>query len=116
MSSLRKSAFTVVVIVVVITVAVSASFWRMAIPGISGSGSPKSNTTTASNSFSTANQYWISTSGSDGNPGTQASPWATIAHANAALVLGTSGTVVHVASGTYNGCIVTTRTGTATQR
>ncbi|MCU1306225.1 MAG: Ig domain protein group 2 domain protein, partial [Acidobacteriaceae bacterium] len=65
---------------------------------------------------STANQYWISTSGSDGNPGSQASQWATIAHANAALVLGTSGTVVHVASGTYNGCIVTTRTGTATQR
>lgn len=67
-------------------------------------------------SFVGYNQYWISTTGSDSNAGTQSAPWATFAHADAALQLGTNGAVVHVSPGTYNQCIVTTKSGTATAR
>jgi Protein of unknown function (DUF1565) len=43
-------------------------------------------------------QSYVAPNGSDSNPGTQAAPWLTIAHA--ASVVG-GGTTVHVASGTY---------------
>ncbi len=54
--------------------------------------------------------YYVSASGSDSNNGSQSSPWKTIDHAASALSLGSSGTVVHVAPGTY-GCVSTTRSG-----
>jgi parallel beta-helix repeat protein len=65
-----------------------------------------------------ANQYWISTSGSDSNNGSQTHPWATLQKASSSLSLGSSGAVIHVESGTYKiGHTVTTRArGTATQR
>jgi pectate lyase-like protein len=47
------------------------------------------------------NSYYVSPSGSDSNAGTQSSPWKTLNHANSAIVLGSNGTVVHVAPGTY---------------
>jgi len=62
------------------------------------------------------NNYYVSSSGSDSNAGTIGSPWATIAHANASLAVGSGGTCtaasgwlsipntgacVHVVAGTY---------------
>jgi len=44
----------------------------------------------------------VSTTGSDSNAGTQASPWKTLQHADSTATLGTGGTAVHVADGTYN--------------
>jgi hypothetical protein len=62
------------------------------------------------------NHYYVSNAGSDSNDGSQARPWRTIQHADAALALGSGGTVVHVAPGTYGGPITTNRSGTATAR
>jgi Protein of unknown function (DUF1565) len=45
-----------------------------------------------------ANTYYVSTTGSDGNPGSQVSPWATLAKANGVVV---AGDVVNIAPGTY---------------
>jgi Right handed beta helix region len=59
------------------------------------------------------NNYYVSTTGSDSNAGTQASPWQTINHADAALVLGTNGAVVHVAPGTYAANVSLSRSGTS---
>jgi parallel beta-helix repeat protein len=73
------------------------------------------------------NQYFVATTGSDSNDGSQAHPWLTINHADAALSVGspgsctaTSGWVsafgigacVHVASGNYP-AITTNKSGTA---
>lgn len=44
--------------------------------------------------------YYVSNSGSDGNPGTQSAPWASMQHADAVGV--PSGSCVNVAAGTYN--------------
>jgi hypothetical protein len=58
-------------------------------------------------------EYYVATNGSDSNNGSQAHPWLTIAHADSALVAGASGTVVHVAAGTYNtGGFTTRKSGT----
>src|SRR5579864_3280527 len=81
------------------------------------------------------NNYYVSTSGSDSNDGSQAHPWATIAHASTALSLGAgSGSAVincgdswwvgegnvavcvHVAAGTYTGNVTVNVSGTTTQR
>ena len=51
---------------------------------------------------------YVSTSGSDSNAGTQASPFRTIGHAADAA---SSGTTVHVAPGTYTGGFQTTTSG-----
>ncbi len=74
------------------------------------------------------NQYYVSNSGSDSNSGSQASPWKTVQHAASAANLGSSGTCsansgwysvptsgacIHVASGTYNENISTSKSGTA---
>jgi hypothetical protein len=61
------------------------------------------------------NQYYVSPSGSDSGSGSSGSPWATISHASTALTLGAGGAVVNVASGTYNTCLSTDRSGTASQ-
>ncbi len=50
-----------------------------------------------------AREYYVSSSGSDSNSGSQASPWKTIQHAIESFTLGTSGTIIHVAAGTYGG-------------
>jgi hypothetical protein len=71
---------------------------------------------TIATSSANVQHYYVSTTGSDTNSGSQSSPWKTIAHANSALTLGTNGTVVHVAPGTYSGSITTTRVGTSTAR
>ena len=78
------------------------------------------------------NQYYVNaSSGNDSNDGSQARPWRTIQHADAALTVGTSGTCnagtgwlsvtnagacVHVATGTYAGPITTNKSGTASAR
>ena len=46
-----------------------------------------------------ATDYYVSTSGSDSNPGTSASPFRTITHAYS---VASAGTTIHVASGVYN--------------
>lgn len=61
-------------------------------------------------------QYYVAKDGSDSNDGSRVHPWATINHADQAVVLGTNGTVVHVGPGTYSGQIVTHNGGTASRR
>jgi hypothetical protein len=64
--------------------------------------------------------YYISTSGSDANSCTQASPCQTInsvdGRLGGALPLGSGGTIIHVLPGTYTGPITTNRSGTASAR
>ena len=68
-----------------------------------------------------AKDLYVSTTGSDSNPGTQAAPVKTIARADA---LASAGTIIHVAAGTYrvsapsldNAGIKTSKSGTATAR
>src|SRR5260221_8433341 len=54
--------------------------------------------------------YWIGPSGNDGNPGSQASPWATFAHANTVVV---AGDTVYALPGTYNENLNLSRGGTS---
>ena len=54
-------------------------------------------------------EYYVASNGSDSASGSQAHPWLTIAHADSVLSLGSSGTIVHVAAGTYNTSGFTTR-------
>lgn len=62
-------------------------------------------------------EYWVSPTGSDSADGSQNHPWASIAHADSALTLGSNGTIVHVLPGTYNvGSLTTTASGTASRR
>lgn len=68
------------------------------------------------NASAQVNHYYVATTGSDSGSGSQSSPWKTITHAASALSLGSSGTTVHVAQGTYSECVSTNRTGTANQR
>ena len=56
---------------------------------------------------------YVATTGSDSNPGTQASPFQTITKADSVVK---AGNVVHVASGTYPGGITTTTSGTTASR
>jgi hypothetical protein len=68
-----------------------------------------------------AKDLYVSTTGSDSNPGTQAAPVKTIARADA---LASAGTIIHVAAGTYrvsapsldNAGIKTSKSGTSTAR
>ena len=63
------------------------------------------------------NQYYVNASaGSDSNDGSQARPWKTIQHADAALTVGSGGAIVHVAPGTYSGSITTRKSGTSSAR
>jgi hypothetical protein len=59
-------------------------------------------TVTITASASAALHYYVSTTGSDSNNGSQASPWRTMQHAADNLALGNGGTIVHVAPGTYS--------------
>lgn len=67
-------------------------------------------TTTASTS---ANNYYVATTGSDSNPGTQSAPFRTIMKASTVTK---PSTTVHVAPGTYAETITTTKNGTASGR
>jgi hypothetical protein len=68
-----------------------------------------------------AKDLYVSTTGSDSNPGTQTAPVKTIARADA---LASAGTIIHVAAGTYrvsapaldNAGIKTSKSGTSTAR
>jgi hypothetical protein len=60
-----------------------------------------------------AADLYVSTSGNDNNPGTQAAPFKTITRASKAA---TPGTTVHVAAGTYVGSVITEASGTPTAR
>jgi len=63
-------------------------------------------------SVGTMNNYYVNcTTGLDSNSGSSGSPWKTIGHADAALVLGSGGTTVHV-FGTCSSSITTIRNGT----
>lgn len=61
-------------------------------------------------STSFATTFYISTTGNDANPGSQASPWRTIAKANATLM---AGDAVNIAPGTYTDQINPQRNGTS---
>ena len=64
-------------------------------------------------SYASGPVYYVSTTGSDSNPGTQAAPFATINQANS---VATPGTVVYVEPGTYTSPVLTTASGSATAR
>jgi hypothetical protein len=54
-----------------------------------------------------ATDFWVATTGSDSASGTQAAPFLTIGHADAAGVTGFGpGSTIHVAPGTYLGAVV----------
>ena len=62
--------------------------------------------------YTCSTNYYVSTSGSDSNPGTLASPWATLFHANASLANGVGGVCVNVvASATPYGGVQLTKSG-----
>jgi hypothetical protein len=63
--------------------------------------------------LASAATYYVSMSGSDSNPGTQASPFKTITKANGTV---SAGDTVHVAPGIYTGGSTTTKNGTASSR
>jgi hypothetical protein len=48
-----------------------------------------------------ANDFYVSASGSDSNDGSQARPWKTISHALGSFSLGSGGTTIHVGNGSY---------------
>jgi hypothetical protein len=56
-------------------------------------------------------KYYVSTSGSDSNPGTFSSPWRTIQKAANTMV---AGDTVEIRTGTYNERVLITRSGNAT--
>jgi hypothetical protein len=51
--------------------------------------------------FTGTNDFYVSPSGSDSNDGSQAHPWATFRKANASFTVGSAGTIIHFANGTY---------------
>ena len=59
------------------------------------------------------NQYYVSNSGNDTNEGSQARPWRTLQHANSVARLGSGGTVVHIANGSYSGSFNLNKAGTS---
>src|SRR5207253_186283 len=58
-----------------------------------------------------ANDYYVSASGNDSNDGSQGHPWATVQNADKKFVLGATGTVIHVASGSYGSATQTLSRG-----
>ncbi|MGH9503934.1 MAG: right-handed parallel beta-helix repeat-containing protein [Terriglobales bacterium] len=71
-------------------------------------------------SFAQVQDYYVSSSGSDSNDGSQARPWKTFSHANSALSLGNGGTIVHITpcptgGPCYTGTINLSRSGNASQ-
>lgn len=61
--------------------------------------------------------YYVATNGSDTTgDGSSGSPWKSITHAASSASLGSTGTTVNVAQGTYNECVFTNKTGTQNQR
>lgn len=69
------------------------------------------------NAKAATNNYYVATTGTDSNNGlTLNTAWKTISHASSALSLGSSGTIVHVAPGTYSENVVTSRSGTGSAR
>jgi hypothetical protein len=62
---------------------------------------------------SAGQQFYVSASGLDSNPGSQSAPWATIQHA--AIVVA-PGDTVHVAPGTYSPAVKTATSGTSSAR
>jgi hypothetical protein len=60
----------------------------------------------------TGTTYYVSTTGSDGNPGTLAAPWLTIQHA---ATTATAGATVYVMGGVYNQIVSFPNSGTATE-
>ena len=61
------------------------------------------------------NQYFVASTGSDSNNGSQASPWKTIQKGLNSATLGSGGATITVACGTYNEDVSTTRSGSSNQ-
>jgi hypothetical protein len=85
---------------------------------------PLDNTVTANNtltnslavvkpSYISTYNYYVSTTGSDSNSGTQGSPFKTI---NKAVSLAKPDTTIHIAPGTYYGNVSTNNSGTTTKK
>jgi len=69
--------------------------------------------TITSSTTSNGKDYYVSTTGSDSNDGSVAHPWRTIRHAAA---MAQAGMTIHVAPGTYNEHVVSTVSGTSSDR
>jgi hypothetical protein len=61
--------------------------------------------------YTCVNNYYVATTGSDSNSGTQASPWLTIQHADSAGAGRSAGDCVNIAPGTYAAGIQPTHGG-----
>lgn len=72
-----------------------------------------STTTNSTTTPTTQYNYWVSTTGSDSNPGTQTRPFRTIQKAANIVV---PGTTVHVMPGTYVENVTISRSGTSSAR
>lgn len=91
-------------------------FAWLATSSVSCSDVPSKQVALTSTKPAGVNEYWISPGGNDHNSGSEGQSWATFAHADAELQLGPKGTIVHVAPGTYNECILTTKKGAPDRR
>ena len=56
--------------------------------------------------------YYVATTGSDSNPGTEAQPWRTVQHAADTMV---AGDTVYIRGGIYNENVQTMNSGNATE-
>ncbi len=61
--------------------------------------------------YTCANNFYVATTGSDSNPGTQASPWKTVQHADSSARAG--GDCINVAPGTYEANVLIQHGGSA---
>src|SRR5271154_523152 len=61
--------------------------------------------------YSCVNNFYVATTGSDNNPGTQADPWLTIQHADSASRQ--PGDCINVAAGTYQANVLLQHGGSA---
>jgi hypothetical protein len=78
-----------------------------------GAGGSVSTTTTNSSTGAAGHNFYVATSGSDSNSGSQSSPWRTISHAASAA---SAGMTIHVGPGTYNESVHVGASGTSSSR
>jgi hypothetical protein len=91
----------------------SAGSYTLSLIGTSGSLTNSALVNLTINGTASGLQYYVSPTGSDSNPGTSASPWATIQHAAQSITSGSNGVIVHVAPGSYIGSVTVSLSGTA---
>lgn len=93
-----------------------AGSYTVSMTGTSGSLTNSVLVNLTINSAPSGVHYYVSPTGSDSNPGTSASPWATIQHAAQSITSNPNGVTVHIAAGAYTGSVTSSLSGTASGR